>query len=188
MNEIIAFDFETTGLSSVNNEIIEYSFVKMSDGVVIDKITSFVKPTGLLQQKIIDITKITDDMLSDANPIEDHIEIISKFIGDTPLVGYNVGFDKKFLNVAFYRNNKHSHFNKIFCSKNLTIEHLNLSYWPKLVEALDLLDLNDKNIGDFHRAESDAYYAGLIYFKVKKKMNLSDEAWQEFSAQLKIQK
>jgi DNA polymerase III epsilon subunit family exonuclease len=185
VNEVISFDFETTGLSSIKNEIIEYSFLKMKDGVVIEKLTNFVKPKELLPPKITEITKITDEMLESALPIKDHIDLISKFIGNTPLVGYNVGFDKKFLNVAFYQHNNHSHFNDLFCAMDLTIKYLNLSYWPKLREAVNLLDLTNKTDGQFHRAESDAYSAGLIYFKVKECMQLKDEAWQSFSFAMK---
>ncbi|MDF2722264.1 MAG: polC, partial [Paenibacillus sp.] len=93
----IVFDIETTGLSVINNEIIEIAGVKMQDGKVIDTFESFVKPNARIPYHITQLTHITDEMVADAPKIENVLPKFVEFVGDAILVAHNARFDIGFV-------------------------------------------------------------------------------------------
>ena len=67
-NKILLFDFETTGLSAENSQIIEIGAIlleKTESGKykLVDELSTLVLADGPLPSKIIEITHITDEML-----------------------------------------------------------------------------------------------------------------------------
>ena len=93
-NEIIYFDFETTGLNPYHDKIIEYSFmIEDNDNT---NISELVNPETKMEKKITDITGIHPDMLANKKNITYHIEKIYNFISGTynPSCLYT---DKKYL-------------------------------------------------------------------------------------------
>lgn len=93
----IVFDIETTGLSVINNKIIELAGVKMRDGKVIDKFETFVNPHEKIPYHISQLTHITDDMVAGAPELEDVLPKFLAFIGDGVLVAHNARFDVGFI-------------------------------------------------------------------------------------------
>ena len=69
--EFVAFDLETTGLSSREDTIIEIGAVRMKGGQELARFQTFVDPGRMLERKIVDLTGITDDMLVGAPKIEE---------------------------------------------------------------------------------------------------------------------
>lgn len=61
----VVFDIETTGLSKENHKITEIGAVKVENGKIIDRFSTFVNPQVKLSEEIIKLTNITDDMLKD---------------------------------------------------------------------------------------------------------------------------
>jgi DNA polymerase III subunit alpha, Gram-positive type len=99
----VIFDVETTGLSAVHDVIIELAAVKMKNGEIIDRFSSFANPHRPLSQQIIDLTHITDEMLTDAPEIDDIIGRFLEFIEGSVLVAHNARFDMGFLQEAVKR-------------------------------------------------------------------------------------
>jgi DNA polymerase III subunit alpha, Gram-positive type len=97
----VVFDVETTGLSAVYNTIIELAAVKVKDGEIIDRFTSFANPHHPLSITTIELTGITDDMLKDAPDVEEVLRQFYDWMGDSILVAHNASFDIGFLNVGF---------------------------------------------------------------------------------------
>src|SRR5699024_10222928 len=93
----VVFDVETTGLSAVYDTIIELAAVKIYQGKIIDRFESFANPHRPLPQAIIDITKITDDMLVDAPEVDDVLKDFKEWMDDSVLVAHNASFDIGFL-------------------------------------------------------------------------------------------
>ncbi|PDB42059.1 PHP domain-containing protein, partial [Listeria monocytogenes] len=60
----VVFDVETTGLSNQYDKIIELAAVKVHNGEIIDKFERFSNPHERLSETIINLTHITDDMLT----------------------------------------------------------------------------------------------------------------------------
>ena len=99
LSTYIAFDFETTGLSSENDRIIEIAAIKFEGGEAVDKFVTLVNPERPIDPFITDITGISNAMVSDA-PIERNIiDDIINFLEDFPLVAHNISFDISFLNL-----------------------------------------------------------------------------------------
>lgn len=96
----VHFDFETTGLSSSFNEIIEIGAVKYQNGHEIDRFQTFVKPIGKVSLFIKELTGIGDKELRDAPTIEEVLPQFIEFYQDHCLVAHNASFDISFLNAA----------------------------------------------------------------------------------------
>ena len=90
---IVVIDFETTGLNTRNDRIIEIGAVKLQGGQVIDTHTEMVNPGMPLPPKITEITGITDHMLMDAPSAGEALPKLLDFIADAPLAAHNAGFD-----------------------------------------------------------------------------------------------
>jgi len=108
--QLIFFDFETTGLNPYHEKIIEYAFLK-GEGHKEEYIDSLVDPKKKFEKKVTDITGIHPDMLEEEKPIENHLDNIRDFVFETKtknaslfdslhesyLVAHNCyGFDKMF--------------------------------------------------------------------------------------------
>ncbi|BCZ45410.1 DNA polymerase III PolC-type [Clostridium gelidum] len=90
-------DLETTGFSPVTEKITEIGVMKIKDGKVIDKFSTFVNPQKSIPSRVVEITKITDDMVRDAETIDKVFPKMLKFIDGTVLVAHNAEFDIGFL-------------------------------------------------------------------------------------------
>jgi DNA polymerase III subunit alpha, Gram-positive type len=90
-------DLETTGFSAVTEKITEIGIMKYKDGKVIDKFSAFVNPQKPIPARVVEVTKITDDMVRDAETIDKVFPKIMDFIKDSVLVAHNAAFDIGFL-------------------------------------------------------------------------------------------
>ncbi len=90
-------DLETTGLSFRTEKITEVGIMKVKDGKVIDEFSCFVNPEKPIPEKVVEVTHITDDMVKDAETIDEVLPKVLEFIGDSVLVAHNADFDIGFL-------------------------------------------------------------------------------------------
>ena len=96
-DEIVVFDIETTGFSPVNDRIIEIGAVKVKDGKVKERFSSFVNPDRPIPFRIEQLTSINDSMVVDAETIEKVLPEFLDFCGDAVLAAHNAGFDMSFI-------------------------------------------------------------------------------------------
>ncbi len=97
MRSIIAFDIETTGLDPQRDAIIEIGAVRFKGERIEAEWTSLVNPGRALSPFIIQLTGITDEMLSGAPRITHVLPELEAFVGDDPILGHNVRFDVSFM-------------------------------------------------------------------------------------------
>jgi len=90
---IIVLDFETTGLNTAKDRIIEIGAVKLAHGQVVDSYGTLVNPGMILPSKIVEITHITDQMLRDAPPITEALPKLLEFMDGCPIAAHNAKFD-----------------------------------------------------------------------------------------------
>ena len=100
----IIFDLETTGLSKEFDRIIEFGAIKLSQGMIIDRMQMFVNPKRELSAFTTKLTSITQDMVNHADTEEECISKWKDFIGDGVLVAHNASFDSGFINQALIRH------------------------------------------------------------------------------------
>ncbi len=104
-NEFVVFDLETTGLSPEYEKIIEIGAVKISNGKVIDKLSTFVDPEKPISPKITELTGITNEMVAGAPKEDEAVKSFIDFCGTSPLVAHNAKFDMSFIHASCTRNN-----------------------------------------------------------------------------------
>ncbi len=109
----VLMDLETTGLDHENNQIIEIGAVKITKEST-EEFHRLLKLDSDLPEFITELTGITKSMLVDkGEDRKESLEAFAKFIGDLPLIGYNVKFDIRFLENEFnkydliWKNNKY---------------------------------------------------------------------------------
>ena len=93
----VVYDLETTGLSSIYNEIIEIAAVKVKNGLIIDEFSTYVKPKKPITAFITNLTSITNDDVRSAESIEVIMPKFKAFIDGTILVAHNATFDNSHL-------------------------------------------------------------------------------------------
>ncbi len=96
-DSFVVFDIETTGFSPVNNRIIEIGAVKVSEGKVVDRFSTFVNPRTPIPFEIEKLTGIRDDMVADAPLIEEVLPRFLQFCEGCVLVAHNANFDMSFI-------------------------------------------------------------------------------------------
>lgn len=90
INDYTVIDLETTSKYPTSAEIIELSAVRVRSGQITEKFTQLVKPSKPVSKVITDLTGITNEMLSDAPPINEVIQNFIDFIGDDIIIGHNI--------------------------------------------------------------------------------------------------
>ncbi len=99
-DRFVVFDIETTGLSKNSDKITEIGAVKVENGAVTERWSSFVNPERHIPQNITELTSITDDMVADAPKINEILPDFFEFAKGCVLVAHNAKFDTGFMRVA----------------------------------------------------------------------------------------
>ncbi|WP_243342566.1 type I-E CRISPR-associated endoribonuclease Cas2e [Anaerococcus sp. AGMB09787] len=96
----VVLDIETDGLDYKKNNIIEIGAYK-KEGSQEKTYQALIKTGQKIPEQIKTLTKIDDKILNrEGQKIDQALEKFLDFIGDYPLVGYNLDFDIKFINKA----------------------------------------------------------------------------------------
>ncbi len=94
----VAIDLETTGLQPLHDRITEIGAVRVTlSGELLGEFESLVNPGRDIPPFVQALTGITDADVRDAPSAAEAGARLLRFIGDSPVVGHNVGFDLAFL-------------------------------------------------------------------------------------------
>lgn len=97
-DEYVSVDLETTGTSPRWDEIIEIGAARVRGGEVVETYQQLVNPGFEIDPYVVELTGITDEMVSNVPAIIDVLPEFVKFLGDSIMVGHNIaGFDANFL-------------------------------------------------------------------------------------------
>lgn len=164
LTNYVVVDLETTGFSPDTCDIIQICGWKVSQGVVIDKFCSYVRPHFYIPRTIQSITGITNEALKDCEPIEVVLLDFFDFCGDFAFIGHNLSFDFEFLRIKgkrlgvdFTLNGTRTGIDTL----KLCRKYANLSS-NKLQDVATALNIPIEGV-QFHNAESDVYVTKMIY-------------------------
>ena len=115
----VVLDLETDGLDETKNTIIEIGMIRIKDDER-ETFHALIKSESKLPEEIIKLTGISDELLNkEGIPLDKALDDGINFMGDDPIVGYNVGFDIGFMNRALTKAGKETLKNKAIDLKQL---------------------------------------------------------------------
>ncbi|MGI6020771.1 MAG: PolC-type DNA polymerase III [Lachnospiraceae bacterium] len=100
----VVFSLLTTGTSPHVHDVIELSAVRIENGKVIDTMHTLVNPGKPLPFSVIQLSGISDDMISDAPMIREVIARFADFSSGAVLAAYDIEYQAAFLRVLFEEN------------------------------------------------------------------------------------
>lgn len=167
-----AIDLETTGLAPYRDRIIEIGAVKYENGIAKDVFSTLVHPQITeLPERIVALTGITEEMLSDAPEEEEAMRALFSFLeGEEVLLGHNVIFDYAFLKVAAKRLGREFSYRGLDTLAISRVCHPELSSktLAAMCEAYHIVNEHA------HRAYEDAEAAAKLFFCLKERFAKKD--------------
>ena len=95
--KFVVFDIETTGFSPLTCQIIEIGAVRVENGVITDRFSTFVNPKVPIPYRIEQLTSINDSMVMDAPDIQTILPQFLEFCEGAVMVAHNADFDMSFI-------------------------------------------------------------------------------------------
>ena len=159
IKDYVCVDLETTGLCAKKNKIIEIGAVKVKDFQVVDTFSRLVNPGVSIDERVEELTGITNEMVNKEAYIEEILPEFLEFCGENVLLGHNIAFDYSFL--------KRNAVNNGLEFAYLTIDTLKIARKflghlesRKLEYLCDFYNIADEN---HHRAYNDAVVTHKLY-------------------------
>jgi len=156
------FDLETTGGSHETDMIIEIGLAKIENLKIVGTKSFLLKPDIKIPEFIQKLTSIGPQDLKNAKRIEEVIDEILLFMGDSILVAHNTSFDIPFFNSVLVRLGRTPLTNRNLCTNLMTkylipgILNSNLNYMSRI------FDIDHQQA---HRALDDALATANLLLK-----------------------
>lgn len=160
----VVFDLETTGFSAKSDKIIEIGAVKVKNGKIVDRFSTFVNPERPIPFKIEKLTSINDNMVINAPKIEEVLPKFMEFCQGAVMVAHNADFDMSFISANCERQGLACDFtivDTVAMSRYLIIG-LGRYKLDNVAKALGIV------LDHHHRAVDDAECTALIFLKLCK--------------------
>ena len=175
ISDYIAIDLETTGIRLSKDKIIEVGLLKVKDSHIIDTFSCVINPDMQVDDKILELTKISENELRNAKRIYEVINHIVDFCEDYVLLGHNTIFDYSFVKKEANRVGLEFEKRGIDTYK-LCKKVLPENVRKNLTDACSYFGIERKNS---HRAFSDAFYTHVLFHEIIKNfktLEISPEA------------
>ena len=181
ISDYIAIDLETTGIRLSKDKIIEVGLLKVKDSHIIDTFSCVINPDMQVDDKILELTKISENELRNAKRIYEVINHIVDFCEDYVLLGHNTIFDysfvKKEANRAGLEFEKRGIDTYKLCKKVLP-ENVR----KNLTDACSYFGIERKNS---HRAFSDAFYTHVLFQEIIKNFKTLEISSESMKVKIK---
>ncbi|MEG0367874.1 MAG: exonuclease domain-containing protein [Coprobacillus sp.] len=159
IQDYCVLDLETTGLSPINDMIIEVGILKIRDGQIVDKYTQLINPEREISYFITKLTGITNQMVQYMPPIYAIKYEVLDFIRDDIIIGHNTAFDLSFIANKFDMDIENEYMDTVQFSRKVypKMKH------HRLTDMVELLDLSNNE----HRAIADCIATHELYEHLK---------------------
>jgi DNA polymerase III subunit epsilon len=169
-DQAVVLDVETTGLDPKEDRIVTVAAIKVDfpDVASTGQIScpyfeTRVNPGRPIPAAASKIHGIMDHHVADDEMFADIAHQLRDFIGELPIVGHNIQFDKRFLNAEFKRARvKTLARTRSWCTMQRIKEHLGYTgkgwRWVSLAEAAEMFRVPGRK-GSEHNAKEDAMLA-----------------------------
>lgn len=165
----IALDTETTGLSTVDSEIIQIAAIRFENFRPVERFVTYCKPLKGLNANAAKVNGITREDVADKPTFGQIAKSLEDFLGDRAIVCHNARFDLKFITKygVDLKAQKHKYYDTYAISKTFARRYNGYAFenykLSTLTEALGIYH------GHQHDAEGDAMAAGMLFaYWVKK--------------------
>ncbi len=163
----ISFDLETTGFIAGVDRIVEIGAIRYVDGVAEAKFCTLVDPGIEIPEASSAVHGIRQDMVRGQPKIEKLLPAFAEFCGDDILVAHNANFDFQFLVSDVVRLETPAPKGVVLDSCNMARKIIPGLPNYKLGTLVQHLQIPASN---FHRAEEDASYCGMLFIRLIEKM------------------
>lgn len=169
-NRFAVIDFETSGLSpQYGARITEVAVVIIEGQKIVDQYQSLVNTGAYIPQQVVQLTGITNQMLSTAPSAAKVVKELHQFIQGSTMVAHNAAFDRQFL--KFELENQNLIYETDFICTLLLSRRL-----FAFAESLKLAHLAQINgisfTGKSHRAMADALVTAELFLKLKEHLKM----------------
>ena len=149
-SHFVVLDLETTSIDKDLARIIDFTAIKFEavSGQEVDRLSLLVNPEIVISKEIIAVTKITNEMVSDAPVLSEIKDKIKQFVGFWPIVGHNIGFDLDILSSNGFDFSQNQHIDTWILSASIepTLPGFNLDFLARYFRLVHQPE---------HRAEAD---------------------------------
>lgn len=177
---VTAFDVETTGLSPLNDRIIELSAVKILPNRGVRTFSHLINPGKAIPEQTRMIHGISDEMVQDKPPIHKVLEQFLEFNDLTPLIGHNAKFDAGFFASALHFTNRPFPEIKIYCSLQLAkdaFKQMPNYKLATLAKELNICLVNHHRALDDSLASLRIFAQGLLFLEKKNCAHLAKKSY-----------
>lgn len=175
-DEVIIYDTETTGLNPKKDEVLSIGAIKVKGNRILtsEMFEVFLRPSGSISKKSIEIHGIRPCDLDQALDPDEGIKKFIEFVGNRPLIGYYLEFDvamidkylKRWLGIRL--PNQKTEVSGLYY--DLKIGRIPQGHVDLRFETI-MKELGIPNMGQ-HNAVNDAIMTAMIYLKIKDKTRL----------------
>ena len=157
----VVFDLETTGFSPVHHKIIEIGAVKVVEGKITERFSTFVNPHTPIPFEIENLTKIRDEMVLDAPDLDEVLPNFLAFCEGAVMVAHNAGFDMSFIAQALGERELPCNYTVVdtVSLARILLPNLNRYKLDTVAKALSV------SLENHHRAVDDAACTAEIFIK-----------------------
>ncbi|SPF56771.1 Exonuclease family protein [Candidatus Desulfosporosinus infrequens] len=157
--DIVFFDIETTGLEVEQNEVIEFAALRIRNGQIQESCHFLVQLEQEITVKVLMLTGLLADELSNLSPLNEHRQEILDFFEDAILVGHHIALDISILEKKLKVNFQQSQWDTLELARIFfpTVHHYQLAY---LAEKLSLAS---GERGGLHRSETNAWLTWKLF-------------------------
>ncbi|MBR3806850.1 MAG: 3'-5' exonuclease [Lachnospiraceae bacterium] len=206
IQDYVCVDLETTGLDPKTDKIIEIGAVRIKNGEIAERFQSFVNPGRMLNEKVKELTGISDDDLYDAPSIEEVLPKFLEFAKEDCLLGHSILFDYSFLKKAVVNLDKKNAYERMgidtlkIARKHLaSLESRRLSYLCEyyhieqnahraLEDAVATHKLYQKLLEDFKDVDEKDFEPQKLIYNVKRETPITNAQKERLSKLITLHK